>query len=48
MALGLAILAGFLLGRSEAADWWVVAVLLLALATLGLGYDAGRRSGARS
>ena len=48
VALGLAILAGFLLGRSEAADWWVVAVLLLALATLGLGYDAGRRSGARS
>lgn len=48
VAVGLAILAGFLLGRSEAADWWVVAVLLLALATLGLGYDAGRRSGGRT
>ncbi len=47
VALGLAILAGFLLGRSEVADWWVVAMLLLALATLGLGYDAGRRSASK-
>lgn len=46
LAIGLAILAGFLLGRSEAADWWVIAVMLLALASLGAGFDAGRR-GAR-
>ena len=47
IALGLAIIAGFLLGRSEAADWWVVAVVLLALVAAGAGYDAGRRSGGR-
>ncbi len=47
IALGLAIVAGFLLGRSEAADWWVVAVALLALVAAGAGYDAGRRSGGR-
>lgn len=46
-ALGLAILAGFLLGRSVAADWWVLAVLLLSLASVGVGYDAGRRGGGR-
>ena len=47
MALGLAIIAGFLLGRSSAADWWVVAMVLLALVAAGAGYDAGRRSGGR-
>lgn len=47
-ALGLAILAGFLIGRSAMAEWWVVAVMVLALASLGLGYDAGRRGGVRS
>lgn len=45
LALGLAIVSGFMLGRSGAADWWVVAVMLLALASLGAGYDAGRRGG---
>jgi uncharacterized protein len=45
IALGLAIIAGFLLGRSEAADWWVVAVVVLALAACGAGYEAGRRNG---
>ena len=47
IALGLAIVAGFLLGRSSAADWWVVAMVLLALAAAGAGFDAGRRSGGR-
>jgi uncharacterized protein len=45
IALALAIIAGFLLGRSEAADWWVVAVVVLALAASGAGYEAGRRNG---
>jgi uncharacterized protein len=45
IALGLAIIAGFMLGRSEAADWWVVAVVVLALAACGAGYEAGRRNG---
>jgi len=48
IALALAILAGFLLGRSEAADWWVVAVAALAVIAVGAGYESGRRSGARS
>ena len=47
IALGLAIIAGFLLGRSSAADWWVVAMVLLALVAAGAGFDAGRRSGGR-
>lgn len=47
-ALVLAILAGFLLGRSAMADWWVVAVAILALVAAGAGYDAGRRSGGAS
>ena len=45
IALGLAIIAGFLLGRSEAADWWVIAVALLTLVASGAGYEAGRRGG---
>ena len=45
IALGLAIVAGFLLGRSAAADWWVIAVVVLALVAAGAGFDAGRRSG---
>ena len=48
IALGLAIIAGFLLGRSSAADWWIVAMVLLALVAAGAGFDAGRRSGGRS
>jgi hypothetical protein len=48
IALALAIVAGFLLGRSEAADWWVVAVAALAVIAVGAGYESGRRSGARS
>ncbi len=47
-ALVLAILAGFLLGRSAMADGWVVAVAILALVAAGAGYDAGRRSGGAS
>jgi carbon monoxide dehydrogenase subunit G len=47
IALGLAIIAGFLLGRSSAADWWVIAVVLLTLVAAGAGFDAGRRSGGK-
>lgn len=42
-----AVLGGFLLGRSEAADWWVVAMIVLAAVTMGAGYEAGRRGGGR-
>lgn len=43
----LAVVTGFLLGRSEAADWWVVAVIVLAVVAAGAGYESGRRSGGR-
>jgi carbon monoxide dehydrogenase subunit G len=43
----LAILAGFLLGRSAAADWWVVAVATLVVVVAAAGYEAGRRGGGR-
>lgn len=45
-ALALAVVAGFLLGRSPAADWWVVAVVILVMVAAGAGYVAGR-SGSR-
>ncbi len=44
----LAILAGFLLGRSEAADWWVIAVIVLAGFAAAAGYETGKRSGGGS
>ena len=44
---GIAIVAGFLLGRSPAADWWMVAMVILVLAAGAAGYSAGR-SGGRS
>ena len=47
IALGLAIVAGFLLGRSSAADWWVVAMVLLALVAASAGFETGRRSGGK-
>lgn len=45
IALGLAIATGFLLGRSQAADWWVIAVVVLAMIAAGAGFEAGRRGG---
>lgn len=48
VALALAIVAGFLLGRSDAADWWLAAVVALAVIAAGAGYSAGRGAGNRS
>jgi uncharacterized protein len=48
IALAVAIIAGFLLGRSLAADWWVIAMAALAIAAAGAGFNAGRRSGGQS
>lgn len=48
VAVALAVLGGFLLGRSEADDIWVIAVVVLALVAAGAGYESGRRSGGRS
>jgi len=41
----IAIVAGFLLGRSAAAEWWVVAVAVLAVVAAAAGYESGRRGG---
>lgn len=40
--IALAVLAGFLVGRSDAADWWGGAVALLAVVAAYSGYSAGR------
>jgi uncharacterized protein len=45
VAVTVAVLGGFLLGRSEAAEWWVVAMIVLAVITAGAGFEAGRRGG---
>lgn len=44
VAVAVAVLAGFLLGRSDAADWWVVATIVLAIVAAGAGYQAGKGS----
>lgn len=45
IALAVAVLAGFLLGRSDAADWWAIAMVALALVSAGAGFCAGRSRG---
>lgn len=47
VAVVVAVLGGFLLGRSEAAEWWVVAMIVLAVVTAGAGYEAGKRGAGR-
>jgi carbon monoxide dehydrogenase subunit G len=47
VAVAVAVLGGFLLGRSEAAEWWVVAVIVLATVMAGAGYEAGKRGTGR-
>ncbi|MCE7796269.1 carbon monoxide dehydrogenase subunit G [Sphingobium sufflavum] len=44
VSLILAIVAGFLMGRSPAADWWVVAVAALLVVAASVGYAAGKGS----
>lgn len=48
IAIALALLAGFLLGRSTAADWWVIAVMVVVAVSTAVGFEAGRRSGGQS
>ena len=46
VALALAILAGFGLGKSLADDWWIVAVILAVVIAGGAGYETGLRNAA--
>ena len=46
-AVVLAVLSGFLLARSTMADWWVLAVVMLAVVAAAAGFESGRRSGER-
>jgi len=46
--IALALLAGFLLGRSTTAEWWVIAVMIVIAAATAVGFEAGRRSGGNS
>ena len=43
IALAVAIVAGFVLGRSGAAETWVIAMIVLALVSAGAGFRAGRQ-----
>lgn len=45
LAVAIAILAGFLLGRSESADWWVLVVMVLVAVASAAAFEAGKRSG---
>lgn len=45
VALALAIIAGFMLGRSYVGEWWMVFVILTVIAAATAGYEAGRRGG---
>jgi carbon monoxide dehydrogenase subunit G len=48
VAVAVAVFGGFLLGRSDAAEWWTVVMVVLAVVTAGAGYESGRRSGGRA
>ena len=48
VAVALAIVAGFYLGRSEAGTGWLLAVILVVIVAAGAGFEAGKRSGGRS
>jgi carbon monoxide dehydrogenase subunit G len=42
VALVVAVLAGFLMGRTAIADWWMVAVAVLVILAASAGFQAGR------
>jgi carbon monoxide dehydrogenase subunit G len=47
VAVALAVDTGFLLGRSEAGEIWMLAAILTAVIAAAAGFEAGKRSGAR-
>ena len=46
-AVALAAVGGFLLGRSEAAEWWLIVVILAVVVAAAAGYATGKRNGER-
>jgi carbon monoxide dehydrogenase subunit G len=46
-AVGLAIVAGFWLGRSQAAEWWLIVGILALVVAAAAGYATGKRNGDR-
>lgn len=47
-ALALAVVAGFMLGRSGNSEWWMVAMIVMLVVAAAAGYETGRRGGERS
>jgi carbon monoxide dehydrogenase subunit G len=45
IAVALALVSGYLLGRSEAAQWWLIVGLLAVVVAAAAGYATGKRSG---
>jgi carbon monoxide dehydrogenase subunit G len=46
-AVVLATVGGFLLGRSEAAEWWLIVAILAVIVATAAGYATGKRNGER-
>jgi carbon monoxide dehydrogenase subunit G len=45
IAVALAVVGGYLLGRSEAAEWWLIVGILAIVVAAAAGYTTGKRSG---
>jgi carbon monoxide dehydrogenase subunit G len=45
VAVALAVVGGYLLGRSEAAEWWLIVGILAIVVAAAAGYATGKRSG---
>jgi carbon monoxide dehydrogenase subunit G len=45
VAIALALVGGYLLGRSEAAEWWLIVGVLAVVVAAAAGYMTGKRSG---
>lgn len=48
VAVALAVVTGFLIGRSAVGEAWMIGAILTAVVTAAAGFEAGKRSGGRS